>query len=434
MSFLGNTYSPLVGDDYNPFRLRVFIPVGGRATRLLPLTAETSKAALRLLNRPLVEFSLLSLARQGVRNFIFGIKGYTNYRDLYDYFGSGYGFSIRYNIKPRIHIKYQPNIDDIGSADSARINMEYYNINTPLFAVQGDNIFEIELEDLMRFHKKKNALMTIVLREVDNVKGLGIADINPDGRIKQFIEKPLPEEAPSNLANTGLYVLSPKIKHLFKEKGIKKIIKNRNRLDFGYDFIPYLTNTDRAVYGYKLKGKWFDVGTPNNYLQAMQNLLRGQFSMLKDFGGRIDEKYKIWVQGESEDSAIRRHEIIRKVRLGKIDIKGPVVIGRHCLIQEGTTIINSCIDNFSRIGKNVRIENSAILDRTIIEEQTEILDSIIGRHVTIHSNKNNPTKINSTSVIGDNVTIQNGCTISKTKIYPHQSIRGNFRNEILMTS
>ena len=224
MSFLGNTYSPLVGDDYNPFRLRVFIPVGGRATRLLPLTAETSKAALRLLNRPLVEFSLLSLARQGVRNFIFGIKGYTNYRDLYDYFGSGYGFSIRYNIKPRIHIKYQPNIDDIGSADSARINMEYYNINTPLFAVQGDNIFEIELEDLMRFHKKKNALMTIVLREVDNVKGLGIADINPDGRIKQFIEKPLPEEAPSNLANTGLYVLSPKIKHLFKEKGIKKII------------------------------------------------------------------------------------------------------------------------------------------------------------------------------------------------------------------
>ena len=265
MSFLGNTYSPLVADDYNPFRLRVFIPVGARATRLLPLTAETSKAALRLLNRPLIEFSLLSLARQGVRNFIFGIKGYTNYRDLYDYFGSGYGFSIRYNIKPRIHIKYQPNIDDIGSADSAKINMEYYNINTPVFAVQGDNVFEIDLKDLIRFHKEKNALMTIVLREVENVKGLGIADINTNGRIKRFIEKPLPEEAPSNLANTGLYVLSPKIKKIFKEKGIKKIIKNRNRLDFGYDFIPYLTNTDKAIYGYKLKGKWFDIGTPDWY-------------------------------------------------------------------------------------------------------------------------------------------------------------------------
>ena len=121
MKFLVSKYSPLVGDNYFPERLRVIIPVGGKATRLLPLTAETSKAALRLLNRPLVEYSLLSLARQGVRNFIFGIKGYTNYRDLYDYFGSGHGFSTRYKIKPRIHIKYQPHVKDLGSADSARI-------------------------------------------------------------------------------------------------------------------------------------------------------------------------------------------------------------------------------------------------------------------------------------------------------------------------
>lgn len=82
----------MVGDNYIPERLRVIIPVGGKATRLMPLTAATSKAALRLLNRPLVEFSLLSLARQGIRNFIFGVKGYTNYRDLTDYFESGYGF------------------------------------------------------------------------------------------------------------------------------------------------------------------------------------------------------------------------------------------------------------------------------------------------------------------------------------------------------
>jgi len=434
VKFLGSTYSPLVGDDYNPFRLRVIIPVGGRATRLLPLTVETSKAALRLLNRPLVEFSLLSLARQGIRNFIFGIKGYTNYRDLYDYFGSGFGFSIRYDIKPRIHIKYQPNVEDIGSADSAKINMEYYDISTPVFAVQGDNIFEIDIKDLIRFHREKEALMTIVLRKVENVKGLGIADINDNQRINRFIEKPLPEDAPSNLANTGLYVLSPKIREIFKEKGIKKIIKNKKRLDFGYDFIPYLTNTNRPVYGYKLKGKWFDVGTPNNYLKAMHNLLHGKFTMLKDFGGRIDEKSQIWVQGESEDSAKRRHEIIRKIKLGRIQIQGAVVIGRHCLIEDGATIINSCIDNFSRIGKNVRIENSAILDRTIIEKEAEIQDSIIGRHVTIHSNSKNPTKVNEISVIADDVIINSGCKISNAKIYPHQNVRCNLQNEILMSN
>ena len=118
-------------DEYTS-KLRVIIPVGGKAKRLLPLTSETSKACVRLLNRPLIDFSLLSLARQGIRNFIFGVKGYTNYRDLHDNFESGYGFSSRYNLTPRVHIKYQPNIDDLGSADSARLIMEYYNIKDPI--------------------------------------------------------------------------------------------------------------------------------------------------------------------------------------------------------------------------------------------------------------------------------------------------------------
>jgi NDP-sugar pyrophosphorylase family protein len=423
-----------VGDNYSPERLRVIIPVGGKATRLLPLTAETSKACLRLLNRPLVEFSLLSLARQGIRHFIFGVKGYTNYRDLYDYFESGYGFSVRYNIKPRIHIKYQPNVEDLGSADSARINMEYYEVINPVFAVQGDNIFEISVKDLMQFHREKGAVMTIVLREVQNVEGLGIADIDKNSRIRRFVEKPLPKDAPSNLANTGLYVISPEIKKIFKEKGVKQIIKEKNRLDFGYDFIPYLTQTDRPVYGYPLKGNWFDVGTPKNYLEAMKKLLHGGFSMLTDFGGKISEKQLIWVQGESNDSVKRREETVKKIQQGRIEIEGDVLIGRHCQIDDGARIVNSCIDNFTRIGKGVTIENSAILDRVIIGEKAEVRDSIIGRHSTILSSGRKQAKINSVSVIADDVTIEEGCSLTATKIYPHQHVRGEFQNQILMAS
>ncbi len=431
---MSTNYAPLVGDNYAPERLRVIIPVGGKATRLLPLTAETSKAALRLLNRPVVEFALLSLASQGIRHFIFGVKGYTNYRDLYDYFESGYGFSVRYNIKPRIHIKYQPNVDDLGSADSARINIEYYEINSPVFAVQGDNIFQLSVKDLMRFHREKGAMMTIVLREVQNVEGLGIADIDKNSRIRRFVEKPLPKDAPSNLANTGLYVISPEIKKIFKEKGVKQIIKEKNRLDFGYDFIPYLTQTGRPLYGYTLKGNWFDVGTPKNYLEAMKNLLHGGFSRLKEFGEKISEKQQIWVQGESSDSEKRRQEIVQKIKKGLIEIEGAVLIGRHCQIDDGARIVNSCIDNFTRIGKGVTIENSAILDRTIIGEKAEIRDSIIGRHSTILSSGRKQTKINSVSVIADDVTIEEGCSLTATKIYPHQYVTGEFQNQILMPS
>jgi NDP-sugar pyrophosphorylase family protein len=269
---------------------------------------------------------------------------------------------------------------------------------------------------------------------VENVEGLGIADINKNSRIQRFVEKPLPKDAPSNLANTGLYVLSPEIKKVFKEKGIKQIIKEKNRLDFGYDFIPYLTQTDRPVYGYTLKGNWFDVGTPKNYLEAMKKLLHGGFSMLTDFGGKISEKQLIWVQGESNDSVKRREETVKKIQQGKIEIEGAVLIGRHCQIEDGVRIANSCIDNFTRIDKGAIIENSAILDRTIIGEKAEIRDSIIGRHATILSSGRKPTKINEISVVADDVTLEEGCTLTESKIYPHQRVRGEFQHQILMSN
>jgi len=431
---LTENYAPLVGDSYSPEKIRVIIPVGGKATRLLPLTAETSKACLRLLNRPLVEFSLLSLANQGIRNFIFGVKGYTNYRDLYDYFESGYGFSARYNIKPRIHIKYQPNVEDLGSADSARINMDYYELNNPVFAVQGDNIFDIKLRSLIDFHKDKCSTLTIVLREVDDVLGLGIADIDKNGRIQRFVEKPLPKDAPSNLANTGLYVLSPEVKKIFKEKGVQQIIKEKKRLDFGYDFIPYVIQTGRPVYGYTLKGNWFDVGTPKNYLEAMKNLMHGGFPTLSDFGGRIEDGSLIWVQGESGDSEKRRQEIIQKIKQKKIKLEGAVLIGRHCEIDDGVRIVDSCIDNFTRIGKNALVVNSAVMDRAIIGEHAEVHESIIGRHVVVGSSQRYQTKVSAVSVIADDVNLEEGCILSGSKVYPHQTIRGEFQNQTIMAN
>ncbi len=419
-------------DNYESERLRVIIPVGGKATRLLPLTAETSKACIRLLNRPLIEFSLLPLARQGIKNFIFGVKGYTNYRDLHDYFESGYGFSARYNIEPRVHIKYQPNVEDLGSADSASINMEYYNVKDPVFAVQGDNIFDVNVKDLVEFHKKKGAVMTIALREVENVEGFGIADIDKDMRISRFVEKPSPKEAPSDLANTGLYMVSPEIKKIFKEKGVKQIMKERHRLDFGYDFIPYLISTGRPVYGYTLKGSWFDVGTPRRYLEAMKDMLYGKFASLTDFGGRLDEEQRVWVQGESSDSMKRRQEIIRKITKGTIEVEGAVLIGRHCEIGDGVRIVNSCIDNYTKVGNGAEIEESAIMDRVIIGDKAQIKESIVGRHVKVASNSRKPTKIDSVSTIADDVAIEEGCTLSATKIYPHQYVKGVFKNQTLM--
>jgi NDP-sugar pyrophosphorylase family protein len=271
-----------------------------------------------------------------------------------------------------------------------------------------------------------------VLREVQNVEGLGLADIDQNNRIRCFVEKPLPKDAPSNLANTGLYMISPEVKKIFREKGVKRIIKEKSRLDFGYDFIPYLTKAGYPVFGYTLKGNWFDVGTPKNYLEAMKKLLHGGFRMLTDFGGRINEKQRIWVQGESNDSGERRQEILKRVKLGRIKLEGAVLIGRHCKIEDGVRIANSCIDNFTRIGKGAIIENSAVLDRVIIGEKAEVSNSIIGRHTTVLSSSRKKTRINTVSVVADDVTIEKGCTLTATKIYPHQRVKGELENTTLM--
>lgn len=408
---------------YRPVNLRVIIPVGGLAKRLIPLTAETSKACVRLVNMPLIGIAMLGLARQGVRDFIFGVRGYRNYRDLFDQFGEGFGFSAKYKIYPRVHIKYQPNENDFGSADSARINIKYYDIKDPVFGVQGDNIFDLDLRRLLAFHEEKKGLATIILKEVKDVEGYGIAEVDDDLRIHRFVEKPSKDEAPSNLANTGLYLFSPRIRDIMRGEWIRKTIAEQKRLDFGYDFIPYLIRSGYRVYGYVIKKGWYDVGSPLRYLDAMSDILKGRLECLKDFDGRIFADKRIWIQGESPASIIRRNRIVKMIKDGKIEVKEPVLIGRHCQIGEGVRISNSCIDNYTIIGRDTVIKDAAIMDRVRIGEGAEITRSIIGRHTTVESTPINPTRISSISVIGDDVWIDAGCTLKSAKIPPHLKLK-----------
>ncbi len=113
-------------------------------------------------------------------------------------------------------------------------------------------------------------------------------------------------------------------------------------------------------------------------------------------------------------------------------IEGSVLIGRHCKIGDGTRIIDSCIDNYTEVSEDAEIENSAVMDRVIIGEKAEVKDSIVGRHVTVHSTGKKRTKIGNTSVIADDVVVAEGCVLERTKVYPHQYVRGEFTKQTLM--
>ncbi len=401
-------------------KLRCFIPVGGQAKRLRPLTHDVSKPCVRFLNRALIEFSMATLAEQGVRNFIFGEYGYTNYTNLFDQYGEGVGFSAKYRIEPRVHIKHQPNLDDLGSADSYRLNMEYYDVHDPVLVVQGDNLFDIDLDDFIKKHEERGALMTIALTRVEKVEAYGIAELDKDLRIRRFIEKPPAEKAPSNLANAGIYLLSPEVKKIVESEEVKKITEERGRFDFGFDLIPYLVDKGFPIYGYELK-VWYDVGSPERYLRAMHDVLHGKLD-IRVSEERILPDRNVWVQGYSEESIKRREEIVRKHKENKLSIEGAALIGRHTRMGDHSKISDSNVDNFCILGSHVIVERSAIMDAAKIGDYVHVSDSILGRKVIVESTHENPTCIESTSVIGNAVHIGEGCRLIRTRVNPGLTI------------
>lgn len=384
--------------------------------RLRPLTHDVAKPCVRFLNRPLIEFSMVTLAEQGVRHFIFGEMGYTNYSNLFDQYGEGIGFSSKYGIEPRVHIKHQPNLDDCGSADSYRINMEYYDIRTPVIVVQGDNLFELNLRDLMRNHEQRGALMSIALAEVENVEGYGTVELEEGMRIKRFVEKPAQGEISSKLVNAGIYLMSPEMRDIARGEEVMKIRDERRRLDFGYDLIPYLIDKGFPVYGYKIQ-KWFDVGTPEIYLRAMLDVLHGKLD-IRVSEDRIIPDRNVWVQGYSEESVKGREEIVKKYKEKKLGIEGAALIGRHTRIGDHSMIADSCIDNFCIIGEHVVIERSAIMDASKIGDYAHISDSILGRKTIVESTRDNPTKVESVSTVGNAARIGRGCKLIRTRVNP----------------
>ena len=400
------------------------IPVGGEARRLRPLTAESSKAVVRIFNRPLVEFALIELARQGIRNFVFGAKGYVNYRSLFDYFREGEGFSAQNKIWPRAHIKYQPRIEDVGSADSVRILMDYYNVRDQFLVVQGDNLFELDLRDMLAFQEMTRAFMVVGLTPVEDVESYGVAETDDSGRIKRFVEKPSRETAPSRMANSGIYLVSPEIRSVFDEPEVRAMIAQNKRLDFGLDLIPYLAKKG-MVYGYYMKGSWLDVGTPRAYLSAVTRVLGDPSRRAAYLGEPLPQLRNVWIQGGSVDSVLRKEALVRKALSKRISLDGHVLIGRHCQIEDGTIIRDSCVDNFCILGKKVTIERSAIMDRVVIGDGAIIQDSIVGRHVRVGSSLESPTWVTGLSVVGDDVEIGMGATLAAAKVNPHRAVAEN---------
>lgn len=397
---------------------RAIIPVGGVGSRLYPLTVDTSKAMVRFLNRPLIEFIVLNLASQGIREIYFGVSGYTNYVQLFDFFGSGEGVTAKLGMGHEVRIRYMPNYNTSGNAEAVLITARYYEIRTPVLIVQCDDVIDIDIAAFWKRHRRCGGAMTIALREIEDVNELrrfGVAELGEGGVIERFVEKPQrPEEAPSRLVNTGAYILDLRAFTSFFESERGKRLLTTGSMDFGRDVIPAMIEDGLKVCAYEMRGYWYDIGTPEAYREAVFTLLKTlpPDELRADFvhGG-------LRMMGKRELSRRFQRRLVARMERGEVSVEGDVLIGRHCRIGKGVKIREAVIDHYVVIGREAVIEDSIIMDRVNIGKRAVVRNSIIGRHVTIDDGA-----VVEDSIIGDNVYVGREAEIKSSKIWPHKHV------------
>ncbi len=213
------------------------IIAGGEGTRLRPLTLETPKALVDINGRTLTEHVLDVLAKYEVRNVVLGV-GYLADK-VKGYFGDGSGHDFR--------ISYTLEEKPMGTAGPLILSPRF---DSTFLMFNGDNLFNVDLERMYRLHKDNNAAATIALTSVRDVSRFGV--VRMDGsRIVEFVEKPKPEEAPSNLISSGYYMLEPEVCDMVSGREFAMMEK---------DVFPVLAKQGK-LYGYHDKGQWFDTGT-----------------------------------------------------------------------------------------------------------------------------------------------------------------------------
>ena len=226
--------------------MKAIILAGGKGTRLRPLTYKIPKALLPINGKTLTEHLFDLLKRHDITDIFISI-GYLSEK-IKKYFKDGKGFGV--------NIKYLEENEPLGTAGPLKLAK---NELTESFLVSnGDELKDINLDEMYEQHKKNKALVTIALTKVSDSSQYGVAKLEGE-KILEFVEKPKKEDAPSNLINSGLYIIEPEVIEMIPD-GFVMLEKA---------VFPKLAEKGK-LFGYSFPGQWFDTGNMGRYNNALK--------------------------------------------------------------------------------------------------------------------------------------------------------------------
>ncbi len=366
------------------------ILAAGKGQRLRPFTVTKPKAMLSIAGKPIVHYVVEALAENGIRDIVL-VVGYRR-EQIFDYMGAGEQFGV--------DITYITQEKQLGTAHALA---QARGITEDEFLVlPGDKL--IEAETIARFVAAKPEAMLV--KRVDNPTRYGVVTVD-DGMVKDVVEKP--EEAKSNVVNTGIYVFSKEI-FAFIEPELDIPVALNNMLARGY-----------PVNAMETKDTWLDVVYPWDILSLNDAVLS---RIPANLGGTIET-------GASLKGAIS----IGKgtvVRSGSY-IVGPVVIGANCDVGP-----NVCIMPATSIGNNVvlspftEVRNSIIGDDVNVGPSCIIQDSVIDKgcvmkgHFTACSGEANVRVNGEHHVVNVGAMLGEGCSLGDSVVAQSGVIVGNY--------
>jgi NDP-sugar pyrophosphorylase family protein len=311
------------------------ILAAGKGSRLQHITLRRSKAMLPILGRPMVERVMLDMVANGVQDFILVVSPDDRYITHY--------FRRESGIKAEVRFVYQP--QRLGMANALACAAPLVTDDFILSAC--DNIVSEEhvgrMIDAWQWPTKPNALLTLMPVEPDRTGSVGMVEM--DGPwIKRIVEKPKPEESPSNISSLPLYCFSPHI----------------------LDYLPEVPRSPRGEYE-----------------------LQDAIQMVIERDGRVGGvmcKRRMTLTNAADLLAINRHYLMRTDRpqlapqtvgsntqlVTPLRVETGTVIGANCVIGPNVYIERDC-----RIGDGVTIRNAVVLRESVVADGTTVVDQVV---------------------------------------------------------
>jgi glucose-1-phosphate adenylyltransferase len=226
-----------------------------------------------------------------------------------------------------------------------------------VLVLAGDHVYKMDYRPFIELHRSRQAEITVAVRTVpiEDAHRFGILDVDTDGRVTAFIEKPA--EPPSNLVSMGVYV--------FSWPALREVLRP-DRIDFGRDILPGMVNDGQRVYAYEFGGYWEDVGTIESYWRTNLDLLSDDPGIdLNDLG------WLIYTRSEERPPA----------QIGADAVVRRSMVSHGCVIEG--TVEHSVLSPGVRVGAGAVVRDSIVMFDTVVDQGATVDRAIIDKNCSI---------------------------------------------------